>query len=166
MLWRFWTRERIQRRSKKLKEGQRSQGTWRNSTKGRCVGCERERFLDLSCIRFWRLIKTIWPRTLCCILLLNTARDLLISLLFLRALAGGKSQNGPKLFVLNYAFILHRLKRRGVWQPMLCGGKYVHIWQNHWPKMNFPPLKWKVLHVCVRARNRERDSNHLMNCVN
>lgn len=68
----------------------------------------------------------------------------------------GKSQNGP-----NFLFSITHLsstgwRGEGVWQPTLCGGKYLLIWQNHRPKMSFPPLKWKVLHVCVRPRAKQR----------
>lgn len=64
--------------------------------RGPAHGCENEGFMHHSIIAFWRLITTIWPCALCCVLLLNTTRDLLISLLFRSALEEGKSQNGPK----------------------------------------------------------------------
>lgn len=75
----------------------------------------------------------------------------------------GKKSKWAKLFVLNYAFILHRLKRRGcLTAHALCiSGKTTnqklafHLWSGK-----------SCTSVCAHVRNREKDSNHLMNCVN
>lgn len=53
---------------------------------------------------FWRFVKPIWPLTLCCVLLLNTTRDLLIfHLFFLRVLAGKIQKGAIMLLLITYS---------------------------------------------------------------
>lgn len=98
----------------------------KNLQRGPAHGCENQRFMHHSFIDFWRLIKTIWPCALCCVLLLNTARDLLISLLFSERSGIGKKSKWAKVFVLHCALILYRLQKEGV-SDSACsvGGTYL-----------------------------------------
>lgn len=163
VLWRFWTQSfDLPRRP-----ACRAQILGRSSTEGQCTGCERKRFPDRSCIRFWRLIKTIWPCTLCCILLLNIARDLLISLLFLRALAGEKVKMGQTFCSRLRIYPPQVEEERVSDSPRSVGGNICISGKATNQKWAFHLWSGKsCTSVCAHVRNREKDSNHLMNCVN
>lgn len=99
--------------------------TWKDKTPPRvdALGVIRERFLEFS--------ETIWPGALCCILFLNTTREVLVFLLC----PTGKTRNGP-----NFLLLITRLFFPVFGGERVSGSGGYEGGDNYRAKPSLPPL--------------------------